>query len=55
MMIAIGALVGMVGGFIAGWYDDGPAMAFGVCVIGGVVGVALSLCLMAIFNPAFFH
>jgi hypothetical protein len=55
MMIAICALVGMVGGFIAGWYDDGPIMGFGFCVIGGIVGAALALCLMGIFNPAFFR
>jgi hypothetical protein len=54
MIIAICVLIGMVGGFAAGWYDDGPVMGIGFLVIGGIAGAALGLCLMVIFNPAVF-
>ena len=55
MIIAILALVGLVGGFIAGWFDDGPTLGFAGALAGTLLGAILGTILMAIFNPAFFN
>ena len=47
IVIAISGLVGMVGGFIAGCFDDGPAtgIAFALLglILGGLAGLLLAL------------
>jgi hypothetical protein len=54
MIIAICALVGLVGGFIAGCCDDGPVMGLGGAFVGSIVGLILGLILTGIFNPSAF-
>ena len=50
MTIAICGLVGMIGGFVAGCFDDGPVMGLAMCLIGAIAGCLLGGLVSLIFG-----